>query len=101
MKETERLTHERVNGIKRGYWSAAKKDELVERLAAYEDTGLFPDKIKVLINRDTPAKISERNWEGICPSCGRFLFSSEQFCCRCGQRLEWWFENGGKQNETD
>ena len=48
MKETERLTHERVNGIKRGYWSAAKKDELVERLAAYEDTGLSPEEIRSL-----------------------------------------------------
>lgn len=40
-----RLTHQRVNGIKQGYWAAAKKDELVERLAAYEDTGLTPEEI--------------------------------------------------------
>lgn len=40
-----RLTHQRVNGIKQGYWTAAKKDELVERLAAYEDTGLTPEEI--------------------------------------------------------
>lgn len=30
----ERLTHERVNGIKTGYWSAATKDVLVQKLAA-------------------------------------------------------------------
>lgn len=41
----ERLTHKRVNGIKQGYWTAAKKDELVERLAAYEDTGLTPEEV--------------------------------------------------------
>ena len=41
----ERLTNKRVNGIKQGYWTAAKKDELVERLAAYEDTGLTPEEI--------------------------------------------------------
>lgn len=40
-----RLTHERVNGIKTGYWSPAKKEELVQRLAAYEDTGLEPEEI--------------------------------------------------------
>ena len=31
-----RLTHERSNGIKTGYWSPSKKEELVQRLAAYE-----------------------------------------------------------------
>lgn len=38
----KRLTEKRVNGIKMGYWSASKKDDLVERLAEYEDTGLEP-----------------------------------------------------------
>lgn len=41
----ERLTHERMNGIKKGYWSPNKKDELVGRLAAYENTGLTPEEI--------------------------------------------------------
>ena len=50
MKESERLTHERVNGIKHGFWSAAKKDELIERLAAYENTGLSPKEIEKLWN---------------------------------------------------
>lgn len=36
----ERLTHERVNGIKTGYWSAATKEVLVQKLAAYEKHGL-------------------------------------------------------------
>ncbi len=27
----ERLTHKRENGIKRGYWSPNKKQELVDR----------------------------------------------------------------------
>lgn len=33
----ERLTHKRANGIKSGYWSPAKKQELVDRLAIYEE----------------------------------------------------------------
>ena len=40
-----RLTQKRVNGIKTGYWSASKKDELVTRLAEYEDTGLNPEEV--------------------------------------------------------
>lgn len=41
----KRLTSKRVNGIKTGYWSASKKDELVTRLAEYEDTGLEPAEV--------------------------------------------------------
>lgn len=44
----KRLTHKRNNGIKIGYWSPAKKEELVQRLAAYEDTGLAPEQISEL-----------------------------------------------------
>ena len=47
----ERITHERVNGIKTGYWSAASKEEVVQRLAAYENTGLEPEEIKTLLKR--------------------------------------------------
>lgn len=46
MKEHERLTHKRNNGIKEGYWSPCKKDELIARLAEYENTGLTPEEIK-------------------------------------------------------
>lgn len=42
----ERLTHERANGIKSGYWSPSKKQDLIDRLAEYEDTGLTPDQIR-------------------------------------------------------
>lgn len=41
----ERLTHVRANGIKTGYWSPATKEVLVQRLAAYEDTGRAPDEL--------------------------------------------------------
>lgn len=44
----DRLTHVRSNGIKSGYWSPNKKDELVAALAAYEDTGLTPEEIMEL-----------------------------------------------------
>lgn len=41
----ERLTAQRCSGIKSGYWSTAKKDELIQRLGQYEDTGLTPEEI--------------------------------------------------------
>ena len=31
-----KLTHERVNGIRTGFWSAAKKEDLVQKLGAIE-----------------------------------------------------------------
>lgn len=47
----ERLTHERSNGIKTGYWSPKKKEVLVQRLAEYENTGFEPEKITELVDK--------------------------------------------------
>lgn len=60
----DRLTHKRVNGIKTGYWSAAKKEELIDRLAAFEDTGLEPGEVVELAARAAmrPAAGGERGW---------------------------------------
>lgn len=55
----ERLTHPRCSGIKTGYWSPNKKDELIERLAAYEDTDLSPEEIKALREN---GKTPEHRW---------------------------------------
>lgn len=56
----ERLTHPRSSGIKTGYWSPNKKDELVERLAAYEDTGLTPKEIERLKEQHRWIPVEER-----------------------------------------
>jgi len=50
MTENERLTHPRMNGLFGGYWTAASKTELLNRLAEYENTGLMPDEVRVLAN---------------------------------------------------
>ena len=52
----KRLTHERCNGIRTGYWSPEKKEDLVNALAAYENTGLTPEEIMELKERDMPKK---------------------------------------------
>lgn len=63
----ERLTHKRENGIKRGYWSPNKKQELVDRLAMYEDREDAKDT-------NVPGKwipISER-----LPEVGKYILAS-------------------------
>ena len=50
----KRLTYKRVNGIKRGYWSPARKDELIERLAQYEDLGYDPEDLKLILDMIIP-----------------------------------------------
>lgn len=94
-----RLTHKRNNGIKEGYWSPNKKEELVQQLAEYEDTGLDPEQVQQLKERDTakkPIKTTEET--GIrytdsyrCPNCGGNFTGTgiADFCYHCGQRLDW------------
>lgn len=48
----DRLTARRVNGIKTGYWSAAKKDDLIQRLGELED----------LAERSTKAPAGADEW---------------------------------------
>ncbi|MGO5166414.1 MULTISPECIES: hypothetical protein [unclassified Candidatus Paralachnospira] len=58
----DRLTHERSNGIKTGYWSPEKKEKLIERLASYENTGLTPDEIEQMKNeRDRGSSEAKSN----------------------------------------
>lgn len=47
----ERLTSPRCNGIKTGYWSLSKKEDLVQRLGAYEDSGLEPEEVRALAEK--------------------------------------------------
>ena len=93
----KRLTHERCNGIKTGYWSPEKKDELVKALAAYENTGLTPDQIMELKERDTakaPTEVDEYFGYYECQNCGMAIYASDRleshkYCLNCGQKLEW------------
>ncbi len=51
MTKNHRLTHKRANGIRQGYWTSANKNELLQRLAEYEDTGLEPDEIREMVSK--------------------------------------------------
>lgn len=90
----ERLTHKRVSGIRAGYWSPNKKQELVDRLAGYEDTGLDPEQIEELKERDTAkmCKQSIFDHDSITCVCGSDMDKDVEFmfCPWCGQRLKKW-----------
>ena len=65
-------------------------------LKDYEDTGLDPDRIEELKERDTVemAIITGDNHAigckvGTCPKCDAILMSYMRFCYECGQRLDW------------
>ncbi len=65
--------------------------EAVSCLEEYEDTGLDPEQIRELKERDT-AKAPEEfdgHWYK-CPTCGKYAGGLKgNFCHRCGQRLKW------------
>lgn len=66
-------------------------------LREYEDTGLTPQEIMELKERDTakaPIDIEDNYGFFICPSCGDSIYASDdfeshKFCLNCGQRLSW------------
>lgn len=66
-------------------------------LKKYEDTGLTPDQIRELKERDTekaPIDIEDNYGFFVCPSCGNSIYASDdfeshKFCLNCGQRLNW------------
>ena len=58
------------------------------QLARYEDTGLTPEQIMELKERDMPRKIELNAGVPICPVCGRRVVRCYDFCPDCGQRME-------------
>ena len=60
----------------------------LEELKPYEDTGLTPEQIRKLKERDTANKIELNAGVPICPVCGRKVVKCYVFCPDCGQRLE-------------
>ena len=74
------------------------------RLKDYEDTGLNPDRIEELKERDTakpPIDIEDNYGFFVCPSCGNSIYASDdfeshKFCLNCGQRILWKEDIDGK-----
>lgn len=78
---------------KKGFYTA----DCIERLGVYEDTGLTPEQIQKLKERDTakaPIDADEDYGFFTCPSCGEAIYASDdfeshKFCLNCGQRIQW------------
>lgn len=113
----ERLTARNENGAKEAYYPYCFREDtcdgdgmsekcdmcdfpikICERLAEYEDTGLNPEQIRELDERDT-AKAPVKDTQSkirytdnfICPNCGRHFadIGLPKFCNECGQRIQW------------
>lgn len=67
--------------------------DCMERLAAYEDTGLTPEEIKEKMEPKKPQEVLPAYGTGYeCMNCGNELSVSAfdgLYCHWCGQRLEW------------
>ena len=72
----------------------------MKRLLEYEDTGLTPEQIRKLKERDTakaPEEIQDAFGDTrlVCPHCRNSVIDyfnrsrPPQFCMICGQRLQW------------
>ena len=89
--EMKKLTFYQTNRIKEKHWSPRKKQEQVDRLSEYENTGLDPEQIVELKERDTakePRAVSERSLYATCLSCRQIICNFYRFCPECGQRLK-------------
>lgn len=62
----------------------------LEELKPYEDTGITPEDIRELKERDTarapePAPLGMDGM--VCPACGKKALPWDRFCGECGQRF--------------
>lgn len=73
--------------------------EAVSCLEEYEDTGLDPEQIRELKERDTakaPIKDTDSGVrytdDYICPNCGKHFTGTRiaKFCYHCGRRIKWY-----------
>lgn len=69
------------------------EDIIIDRLGAYEDTGLTPEEIielKAKVELATPKK---PYWicddEPMCPNCCEIIDDGMEHCDACDQRLDW------------
>ena len=63
----------------------------MKRLLEYEDTGLTPEQIQELKERDVaqaPEPAPLGMYGMVCPTCGNKALPWSRFCDKCGKR--WW-----------
>ena len=61
-------------------------------LKKYEDTGLTPEQVRELAEKQKPMKVEKlksAQYPYRCPACGYLLEIGYKHCISCGQRLEY------------
>ena len=61
-------------------------------LKKYEDTGLTPEQVRELVEKQKPMKVEKlksAQYPYRCPACGYLLEIGYKHCISCGQRLEY------------
>ena len=61
-------------------------------LKKYEDTGLTPEQVRELVEKQKPMKVEKlksAQYPYRCPTCGYLLEIGYKHCISCGQRLEY------------
>ena len=61
-------------------------------LKKYEDTGLTPEQVRELAEKQKPMKVEKlksAQYPYRCPTCGYLLEIGYKHCISCGQRLEY------------
>lgn len=96
----ERLTHKARYEAGYKLNKGVKEWQASDRLGTYENTGLTPEEIMELKERDTakaPEEIHDAFGDGrlVCPHCRNSVINyfnrsrPPQFCMICGQRITW------------
>lgn len=97
--EMERLTQwiDENTAIPRVDLRRCGHERCTTQLARYEDTGLTPEQIRELKERDTakaPVDTDDEFDMYVCPNCDMAIGTigdkkSHKFCLNCGQRIRW------------
>lgn len=64
-------------------------------LKKYEDTGLAPEQVRELVEKQKPIKVEKlksAQYPYRCPACGYLLDIGYKHCISCGQRLKYEWE---------
>lgn len=93
----ERLTHKARYEAGYKLNKGVKEWQAADRLGAYENTGLTPEQIMELKERDTakaPIDTDDEFDMYVCPNCDMAIGTigdkkSHKFCLNCGQRIKW------------
>lgn len=71
------------------YEDCPEINRIYDKLAEYEDTGLTPEQIVELAERDTmrAPEHAPTGYGMICPVCGNLVQMWQKYCGGCGQKL--------------